>query len=135
MLRYNGRKDGVNMESSISIRVICNERKRGELFDHLNVFCEKNNFECKILQNEPYWKVEGLFEMSLEIAPAPVWNYGAWSAAYRFLFEQEFTIEWAANEDISLYHYPAYDDMDSYFVIFHIPSSHFVPKPSKTVRH
>jgi hypothetical protein len=123
------------MDSAIHISVIANERKRGELFGRLDAFCEKNNAACKMLQNEPYWKIDGLFELGIEISPAPIWNYGAWSAAYRFLFEQEFTIEWEANGDISLCYYPAYDDRDSYFVIFHIPSRNFLPKPSKTIRH
>ena len=73
--------------------------------------------------------------MGIEIFPAPIWNCGAWRTAYKFLFEQEFTIEWGKNEDISLCFYPAYTDIDSYFVIFYIPSNNFVPKPSKTIRH
>ena len=123
------------MDSTISIRVIANEKKRNELFERLQVFCGNNNLKFKISQNEPYWKTDGLFEMEIEIFPAPIWNYGAWSTAYKFLFEQEFTIEWGTNEDISLCFYPAYTDLDSYFVIFYIPSNNFVPKPSKTIRH
>ena len=87
------------------------------------------------IQNEPYWKIEGRKEMLIEFGPVPVWNYGKWSAAYKCLFEQDFTIEWEPNEDISLRYDPAVGDFDSYFVIFHIPSRNFVPKPSKTIRH
>ena len=123
------------MGSAISIKVISNEQKRNRLFERLETFCEKNHLTSKITQNEPYWKIDGLFEIGIEISPAPIWNYGAWSAAYKFLFEQEFTIEWETNEDISLRFYPAYNDLDSYFVIFYIPSSNFIPKPSKTIRH
>ena len=123
------------MDSTISIRVIANEKKRNELFERLQVFCGNNNLKFKISQNEPYWKIDELFEMRIEIFPAPIWNYGAWRTAYKFLFEQEFTIEWETNEDISLCFYPAYADFDSYFVIFYIPSNNFVPKPSKTIRH
>ena len=128
-------KGGEDMESAISIRVLSNEQKRDNLLDRLETFCKKNNLSFKILRNEPYWKIDGLFEIGIEISPAPIWNYGAWSAAYKFLFEQEFTIEWETNEDISLRFYPAYNDFESYFVIFHIPSSNFIPKPSKTIRH
>ena len=123
------------MGSAISIKVISNEQKRNRLFERLETFCEKSHLTSKITQNEPYWKIDGLFEIGIEISPAPIWNYGAWSAAYKFLFEQEFTIEWEANEDISLRFYPSYNDFESYFVIFHIPSSNFIPKPSKTIRH
>lgn len=123
------------MDSAISIRVIAAERKKKELFERFKTFCEENHFECRILQYEPYWKTENFFEIRIEVSPAPIWNYGKWSAAYKFLFEQDFTIEWEPNEDISLCYYPAFDDFDSYFVIFHIPSRNFVPKPSKTIRH
>ena len=126
------------MDSAISIRIIANEQKRDGLFERLHIFCDRNNLTYKIQQNEPYWKTDGLFEIGIEISPAPIWNYGAWRAAYKFLFEQEFTIEWEPNEDISLCSYPAYDDLAdlaTYFVIFHIPSNNFVPKPSKTIRH
>jgi hypothetical protein len=123
------------MDSAISIRVIATERKKKELFERLKAFCEKNHFACRILQDEPYWKIENLFEIEIELSPAPIWNYGKWSAAYKFLFEQDFTIEWEQNEDISLCGYPAVDDCDAYFAILHIPSINFVPKPSKTIRH
>ena len=123
------------MESAIFIRVISNNQKKKELFERLKIFCDKNKFQFKILQDEPYWKIENLFEIRIEFSPAPIWNYGSWSAAYKFLFEQEFTIEWDPGEDIALCHYPAFDDFDSYFVIFYIPSKNFVPKPSKTIRH
>ena len=123
------------MDSAIFVRVICNDQKRNDFFDRLQIFCKENNFEPKFLKNESYWKIEGLFEIEIEMSPAPIWNYGAWSTAYRFLFEQEFTIKWEENEDISLCCYPAVDDFDSYFVIVYIPSRCFVPKPSKTIQH
>ena len=123
------------MNSAMFIRVIASELKRKELFGRLSVFCEKNNLEYRILQDEPYWKIENLFEIEVEFSPAPVWNYGRWSAAYKCLFKQDFTIEWGPNEDISLRYDPAVGDFDSYFVIFHIPSRNFIPKPSKTIRH
>ena len=123
------------MGSAIYIKVIANAQKKKELFERLETFCQKNNFEFKFLQDEPYWKTDNLFEMKIELSPAPVWNYGKWCAAYKFLFEQDFTIEWEQNEDISLCYYPALGDINSYFVIFYIPSRNFVPKPSKTIRH
>ena len=123
------------MDSIISIKVIASELKRKELFGRLIVFCEKNNLEYRILQDEPYWKIENLFEIGIELSPAPVWNYGKWSEVYKFLFEQEFTIEWGPNEDISLCNYPTSHDLDSCFVVFCIPSKSFFPKPSKTIRH
>ena len=125
----------MNTESAISIRVISTEHKKKELFERLEAFCGENHFEYRILQDEPYWKIENLFEIEVEFSPAPVWNYGRWSAAYKCLFKQDFTIEWGPNEDISLRYDPAVGDFDSYFVIFHIPSRNFIPKPSKTIRH
>ena len=123
------------MDSAVSIKTIATNQKRKELFERLKLFCERNNFEFRISQDEPYWKIDNLFETKIEIFPVPVWNYGKWSAAYKFLFEQDFTIEWEQNEDVSLCYYPAFDDFDSYFVIFYIPSNNFLPKPSKSIRH
>jgi len=123
------------MDRAVTIRVIANEQQRSEFFRRAESFSERNHLRLKILQDEPYWKIEGLFEIKVELHPAPVWNYGNWSEAFHFLFDERFTIEWEQNDDISLYHYPAYDDFESCFVIFCIPSSCFIPKPSKTIRH
>ena len=120
---------------SVFIRVISNEQRKDELLERLKTFCIENGLEFRITQDEPYWKIETHFEMSIDLYPSPVWNYGKWCEAYKFLFKQDFTIEWEENEDISLCYYPDFDDLNSYFVIFHIPSKKFFPKPSKTIRH
>ena len=121
--------------SNVSARIISNGTKRNELFDRLNLFCKQNNLNLRILRNEPYWKTNGAYEMLIELESSPVWNYGKWGEAYKFLFNQDFTIEWEPNEDICLCYYPECDDLNSYFVLFHIPSEFFVPKPSKDIRH
>lgn len=121
--------------SNVSTRIISNYAKRSELFDRLNLFCKQNDLSFKILQNEPYWKIDGAYEILIELENPPVWNYGKWGEAYKFLFDQDFTIEWEPNEDICLCYYPEVEDFDSYFVIFRIPSHFFVPKPSKDIRH
>ena len=123
------------MHQSVTIRVISNEQKRKEFFHRAELFCIQNDLQYKVLLDEPYWKIEGLFEIEVLLQPAPIWNYGNWSAAFHYLFEDQFTIEWGQEDDISLCHYPAYDDFDSYFVIFYIPSQFFNPKPSKSIRH
>lgn len=123
------------MHQSVAIRVISNEQKRNEFFHRVKLFCERNGLQYNVVQDEPYWKIEGLFEIEVLLEPSPVWNYGNWSEAFRYLFKEQFTIEWGQEDEISLCHYPAYDDFDSYFVIFCIPSKYFVPKPSRTIRH
>lgn len=121
--------------SKVSARVIANDTKRNEFFERLKLFCSQNSLNFNVAQNIPYWKIDGLFEISIEIESCRVWNYGKWSEAYKFLFNQDFTIEWGLNDDISLCCYPECDNLDSYFVILHIPSDLFVPKPSKDIRH
>lgn len=123
------------MERAVMLRVIANEQKRHEFFQRLELFCKKHDLRYKVSQDEPYWKIENLFEIGIDFDSSPVWNYGNWSAAFHYLFEAQFTIEWPDDAWIHLCHYPAYDDFDSYFVIFYIPIKYFVPQPSKSIRH
>jgi len=120
---------------NVFVHVILSTQKREMLFERVRAFCEENRLRFGVLRDEVYYKVEGCTELLIEFYSPSVWNYGKWSAAYRYLFEQGFTIEYEANEDICLCYYPACGDLESYFVRFYIPSQYFYPKPSKSVRH
>ena len=123
------------MGNNVVVRIICNEEKAKDFLNRLSVLCETNKFEYTEIQNDPYWKIEGRREMLIEFGPVPVWNYGKWSEVYKYLFEQDLTIEWQPNEDIDFCYYPSPEDSESYFVLFGIPSNRFFPKPSKSIIH
>ncbi len=123
------------MENNVVMRIICNEKKATALLKRISNLCETNNFNSTVIQNEPYWKIEGRREILIEFDPIPVWNYGKWSEIYKYLFEQDFTIEWDTDESIDFCYYPSPEDSESYFVIFGIPSNCFFPKPSKSIIH
>ena len=117
------------------MRVIANEFKRDAFLRRVKLFCAQNDLQYTTLRDKPYWKIEGLFKIEVSLESVPVWNYGKWSDAFHFLFEEQFTIEWPDDTLIELCHYPAYNDLDSYFVVFWIPVIYFVPLPSKSIRH
>ena len=123
------------MENNVIMRIICNEKKTTDFLLRLSSFCETNKFKINEIQNEPYWKIEERREMLIEFGPVPIWNYGKWSEIYKYLFEQDFTIEWDTDESIDFCYYPSPEDSESYFVIFSIPSNCFFPKPSKGIIH
>ena len=111
------------------VRVISNEKNRELLFSRLDGLCEKYRFGYEVQQNEPYWKIEGQFEFSLEFSPCPILNYDEWSEMFHYLFDLDFVVEWDYNDDIDFWHYTEAFEYDSFFVHFSIPEKCIFPKP------
>ena len=118
----------------VLLRMIASPTDRTAILSRLSILCREQGMAYTVTQDEPYWKIPDRSEVTVRLCACPIWNYGQWSKVYHTLFEQDFTLEWGANESIHLFTYPPADSEVPWTELF-IPSACFWPKPSKDIKH
>ena len=108
--------------TSASLRVIATPQKTAEFLTRLEAFCRESKIHCIVHRNDAYYKIDGQQEAGVILSDCPTWSRTQWFQACELWFgKQKFIVE-PNGEDVEFCSYPAYDDLESYFVIFTLPA-------------